>query len=97
VRSTVGYREWIAVSSQSRRWMLVPDGTTVAAMAPPQGSLEMLVGPEGGLSDRERDLAMLRGFEPVALGQRVLRTETAPIVAMAALHALWGDFSGKEG
>jgi len=97
VRSTLGYREWIAVSSQSRRWMLVPDGTPVAAMAPPQGSLEMLVGPEGGLSDRERDLAMPRGFEPVALGHRVLRTETAPIVAMAALHALWGDFSGKDG
>jgi 16S rRNA (uracil1498-N3)-methyltransferase len=89
--------DWIALSSDSRRWMLVPDGTPVAAMAPPQGWLEMLVGPEGGLSDREKDLAMPRGFEPVALGRRVLRTETAPIVAMAALHALWGDFSGKDG
>jgi 16S rRNA (uracil1498-N3)-methyltransferase len=30
----------------------------------------------------------------VALGPRVLRTETAPIAALAAMHALWGDFRG---
>jgi 16S rRNA (uracil1498-N3)-methyltransferase len=45
------------------------------------------------LSERERDLALPRGFETVALGRRMLRTETAPVVAMAAMHALWGDFS----
>jgi 16S rRNA (uracil1498-N3)-methyltransferase len=30
----------------------------------------------------------------VALGPRVLRTETAPLAALAAIHALWGDFHG---
>jgi 16S rRNA (uracil1498-N3)-methyltransferase len=94
VRPTLGFQSWIAVTSGACRWMLVPDGTPVAGMAAPHGPLELLVGPEGGLSDREKDLALPRGFEPVALGRRVLRTETAPIVAMAAMHALWGDFSG---
>src|SRR5258706_1288913 len=93
VRPTLGFQSWIAVASSAKRWMLVPDGTPVAEMPAPTGPLELLVGPEGGLSERERDLAMPRGFEAVALGRRVLRTETAPVVAMAAMHALWGDFS----
>jgi 16S rRNA (uracil1498-N3)-methyltransferase len=32
------------------------------------------------------------GFREVILGPRVLRTETAPLAALAAIHALWGDF-----
>jgi 16S rRNA (uracil1498-N3)-methyltransferase len=97
VRPTLNFQSWIAVASSARRWMLVPDGTPVAEMRAPDGPLEILVGPEGGLSERERDLALPRGFETVALGRRVLRTETAPIVAMAAMHALWGDFSRGGG
>jgi len=101
VRPTLGFQSWIAVPASSkpqqvgdprRRWMLVPDGTPVAAMAPPAGPIELLVGPEGGLSDRELELAG-RASEPVALGRRVLRVETAPLVAIAAMHALWGDFA----
>jgi 16S rRNA (uracil1498-N3)-methyltransferase len=93
VRPTLGFQSWIAVASNNRRWMFVRDGTPMAEMPPPEGPLELLVGPEGGFSERERDLAESRAFEPVALGRRVLRTETAPVVAMAAMHALWGDFS----
>ena len=93
VRPTLGFQSWIAVPPTIRRWMLLPDGTPVRAMSPPEGPLELLVGPEGGLSDRERDLALSRSFETVALGRRVLRTETAALVALAAMHALWGDFA----
>ncbi len=93
VRPTLGFQSWIAVASSAKRWMLAPDGIPLAQMQALAGPLELLVGPEGGLSERERDLALPRGFEPVALGRRVLRTETAPIVALAAMHALWGDFA----
>jgi 16S rRNA (uracil1498-N3)-methyltransferase len=93
VRPTLGFQSWIAVASAARRWMLASDGSPLAGMTPPTGPLELLVGPEGGLSDREKDLALPRGFEAVALGRRVLRTETAPLAAMAAMHALWGDYS----
>ena len=93
VRPTLGFQSWIAVPPTIRRWMLLPDGTPVRAMSPPEGPLELLVGPEGGLSDRERDLALSRSFETVALGRRVLRTETAALVALAAMHSLWGDFA----
>ena len=44
-----------------------------------------LSGPEGGLSPAEEDLALQHGFVPVTLGSRVLRAETAPLAALAAL------------
>ena len=95
VRPTLSFQAWMSAESEVRRWMLVPGAQPLAAQAPPgDGPVEILVGPEGGLSDREDDIARTRRCEPVALGPRVLRTETAPIAALAAMHALWGDFRG---
>ena len=54
-------------------------------------SIALLVGPEGGLSDIDRGHANDAGFIGVKLGPRVLRTETAPVVALAILGARWGD------
>lgn len=53
----------------------------------------LMVGPEGGFSDAEFQAAMKHGFAPLALGPRVLRTETAPLAALSAMQLLWGDFS----
>ncbi|WP_201594029.1 16S rRNA (uracil(1498)-N(3))-methyltransferase [Psychrobacter vallis] len=50
--------------------------------------IELLIGPEGGLSVDECQQAAEVGFEPWQIGTRVLRTETAPVVALATLHAL---------
>ncbi|MBF0657964.1 16S rRNA (uracil(1498)-N(3))-methyltransferase [Psychrobacter sp. NG25] len=50
--------------------------------------IELLIGPEGGLSDYECLKAAEVGFHPWQIGTRVLRTETAPVVALATLHAL---------
>jgi 16S rRNA (uracil1498-N3)-methyltransferase len=50
--------------------------------------IELLIGPEGGLSDDECLKAAEVGFHPWQIGTRVLRTETAPVVALATLHAL---------
>jgi 16S rRNA (uracil1498-N3)-methyltransferase len=52
-----------------------------------------MIGPEGGLSADEIAQAEKSGFLPIALGPRVLRTETAPVAAMALCQWLWGDFS----
>ena len=93
VRPALGFQSWIAVPAATPRWMLEPSGVAIASKSAPADAFELLVGPEGGLSERERDLALSQGCEPVALGPRILRTETAPIAALAAIHALWGDFS----
>jgi len=60
----------------------------------PGRALTLLVGPEGGLAPQERALARDSGFTPIRLGPRVLRTETAPLAALAAAQTLWGDFRG---
>jgi 16S rRNA (uracil1498-N3)-methyltransferase len=54
-------------------------------------SVALLVGPEGGLSDIDRKHATDAGFIGIKLGPRVLRTETAPLVALSILGARWGD------
>lgn len=56
-------------------------------------SVCLMVGPEGGFSDAEFQLAMQQGFAALALGPRVLRTETAPLAAISIVQLLWGDFS----
>lgn len=53
----------------------------------------LLVGPEGGFSKQELNIAAKNAFNAVRLGPRVLRTETAPIAALTSLQLLWGDFS----
>jgi 16S rRNA (uracil1498-N3)-methyltransferase len=55
----------------------------------------LLVGPEGGLSPAEIDAAENAGFSSLQLGPRVLRTETAPLAAIAILQARWGDMGGR--
>ncbi len=54
------------------------------------GSVALLIGPEGGLSPAEINLALDAGFKGIALGKRVLRTETAPVAALSVLQYLWG-------
>jgi 16S rRNA (uracil1498-N3)-methyltransferase len=51
----------------------------------------LVVGPEGGLGERDISTLSQAGFEGLRLGPRILRTETAGLAAMAALQALHGD------
>lgn len=57
-------------------------------LAQRQPYIELLIGPEGGLSQDEYQQARIAGFLPWQIGNRVLRTETAPVVALSTLHAL---------
>lgn len=63
----------------------------VSGEEPAPQSLVLLVGPEGGLSEPEIIAAEQQGFLSLRLGDRVLRTETAPLAALAILQARWGD------
>ena len=47
------------------------------------------IGPEGGHSPNEEALAQQSGFQILSLGPRTLRTETAGIVAITAVHTVW--------
>ena len=51
----------------------------------------IIIGPEGGLSDDEIIYATQQGAQPLLLGSRVLRTETASLAAIANMQLLWGS------
>ncbi|HRG50167.1 MAG: 16S rRNA (uracil(1498)-N(3))-methyltransferase [Cellvibrionales bacterium] len=55
-------------------------------------SVLLVIGPEGGLSEKEIAAAQAAGCSALTLGPRVLRTETAPLAAISVLQARWGDF-----
>ena len=58
----------------------------------PEGPVSLLVGPEGGFEEGELLAARAAGLQAVALGPRMLRSETAGLGAVAAIMALWGDW-----
>ena len=66
-------------------------GQPLTSIGKPDDGLCLLIGPEGGFSEREYDDAGLAGFEAVTLGPRILRTETAAVAAIAIAQGLWGD------
>jgi 16S rRNA (uracil1498-N3)-methyltransferase len=94
-----GLGQWLAepAAPDVRRLVLSPGAQmALGDVAPPGpgGSIELLIGAEGGLAPDELALAEGAGFLPVSLGPRVLRTETAGLAALAAIQCLWGDFRG---
>jgi 16S rRNA (uracil1498-N3)-methyltransferase len=74
------------------RLILDPGGTSLKALPAPVAPVALLVGPEGGFTEAERRLAADFGFVAAALGPRILRTETAPLAALALLQFVAGDF-----
>jgi len=56
---------------------------------PPQ-AVTLMIGPEGGFTEQEEQLAVTNGTLLLSLGERVLRTETAGIAALSSLSAIWG-------
>jgi len=79
------------VDRDTRRLLLSPDAATPLKQVPRSTDVVLLIGAEGGLAPSEYAAAKASGFEPVSLGPRILRTETAPLAALAVLQALWGD------
>ena len=78
-------------SSQSP--LLVMDGNGTASISEVSlgNSVQLMVGPEGGFSAREIEMASENDGQIIKLGPRVLRTETAPVAALAILQHRFGD------
>jgi len=84
------------LSGDIRQTLMVLDHRATTSL----GSLDIknskriiiVVGPEGGLSSEEKDWLLEAGAIAIAMGPRVLRTETAALSAISIIQALWGDF-----
>jgi 16S rRNA (uracil1498-N3)-methyltransferase len=86
---------WLASNQANDSMRITLDPTAalrLKELKKPDDNFELLVGAEGGLSNEELKLATQHGFIGVQLGKRILRTETAPLAAIAAMQTLWGDF-----
>ena len=87
------FDQWINQQSMHRRVLLSPRATeslSVWARHQPPQAIALMVGPEGGWSEEEERLAQSHGALCLGMGERILRTETAGLAALAALQALWG-------
>ena len=73
------------------RIVLEPGASTRLTDLAAPAAVDLLVGPEGGFSDRENADTTMVGFIRVSLGPRVLRSETAALTAVALVQGLWGD------
>lgn len=88
------FGDWIEQTNLHVRIMLTPRATQSlghwARHHPPQ-AVSLLIGPEGGFTEQEEKAASAHGVLMLSMGQRVLRTETAGMAAMAVLNAAWGE------
>jgi len=62
-----------------------------ASESPFTGPILIVIGPEGGFTEQEAEQAKAAGCIPVSLGQRILRTETAGLVALSSLMFATGE------
>jgi len=91
IHPPIGLGDWLERVEAELKLVLHPVAEPLASHPRPQ-SLAFLIGPEGGLTEAEVARAKTHGFHAARLGPRVLRTETAPVVALSVAQQLWGDF-----
>ncbi|PIE41554.1 MAG: 16S rRNA (uracil(1498)-N(3))-methyltransferase [Gammaproteobacteria bacterium] len=85
---------WFEQVKQPLKWILHPGETPLNELLcreKPEG-ICIAIGPEGGFAPEEITAADNAGFTATAIGPRVFRTETAPVVAISLLQQQWGDF-----
>ncbi|MES2414429.1 MAG: 16S rRNA (uracil(1498)-N(3))-methyltransferase [Pseudomonadota bacterium] len=98
IHEAIGLQDWLktlavptaqAATPADQRLLLSLRGNSqpLAVATAGMGALTFLSGPEGGLSPAEEDAAIAAGFQPVGLGPRTLRAETAPLACLAWLSA----------
>ncbi len=94
VSQVITLESWLAAEpGKVARWLLSPEAEQPLRELPrPLLPVEILVGPEGGFTDTETVMARRAGYQPLRLGPRVLRTETAAPALLAVMQTLWGDF-----
>jgi len=91
VRDLAPFLAAIGSSGQTHILLTPRAGQSLAHWAQTQApqAVTLLIGPEGGFTEQEENAAMAAGAVALAMGPRILRTETAALAAIATLTALW--------
>lgn len=93
VHPALSLDKWLAQNTNELKLTLDPWAKDTIKTLTPVSALRLVIGPEGGFSDREVALTTQAGFVAVQLGPRVLRTETAALTAISALQLQMGDLA----
>jgi 16S rRNA (uracil1498-N3)-methyltransferase len=95
VSPVLSLQDWFNTSNEGTRFVLHHRAESgMIGSLNPQGPISLLVGPEGGLSSSEIELAVSVGYFPLSLGPRILRTESAAVAALSVMQWVWGDLNG---
>lgn len=95
VHMPIELTHWLAAQRNlpASKFILHPEhALALHAQPKPQGDVTLLIGPEGGFTEDELQMARQAGFTPILLGPRILRTETAALAGISALQTLWGEY-----
>lgn len=93
VNAPTSLTHWVSETLADVKLVLHCDVHSTSPLAAKPQSVALLIGPEGGLTDEEVATAERHHFQPWQLGPRILRTETAPVVALSVIGAQWGDMA----
>lgn len=91
VEAAATFKQFLATPTQATRLLLAPEAGTPLRALSPATQATLVIGPESGFSDTEVADARAAGCQPLRLGPRILRTETAGMATLAALQSHWGD------
>lgn len=86
ILAPIALDKWLATDLPTTKLVLAPNKDEVDVLKEATLDIALLIGPEGGLSEDEITLSNQHGFQNWCIGERVLRTETAPIVALSILN-----------
>ena len=93
VEAPLPFEQFVATLCEGLKLILAPGGTVTVNTLPRPAAVTALIGPEGGFSPLELELADRHGWQRLGLGPRILRTEAAPVALLAAFMALHGDLA----
>ena len=86
IHAPISLEKWLTAALPTTKLVLAPNKDKVDVLAQATTDVALLIGPEGGLSEAEISAANEHGFINWCIGERVLRTETAPVVALSILN-----------
>lgn len=93
LHSAQDFQEWIAKRSETQKLILDPHTPSSPSQLSATEPTVLTVGPEGGFTNEETQLAQQKGFHSLSLGPRILRVETASLAAIVVLQHAMGDMS----
>ena len=86
ILAPISLEAWLQSDLPESRLVLAPNKNQQNVLQNTGSSLAVLIGPEGGLSETEINMANETGFMSWCIGDRILRTETAPVVALTLIN-----------